>query len=145
MNAFCNPIMHLACRTLYLSIYLPWCSHRQRGREEGPGGFYLPEAWYFGDGDTDNPKWFTNGLLSQPSCRFIRVSMLLILYGSNSDICGHLSSNLCYLIYLRHFIRSREVTNRIVTPKILPLIHAWVACSELQSNISTVRVSNKIP
>ena len=39
-------------------------------------------------------------------------SMLLIL-GGNSEIGAQLRSNLCYLICLRHLIRSREVTDLI--------------------------------
>ena len=39
-------------------------------------------------------------------------SLVLILDG-NTEIGAHVKSNLCYLISVRHFIRSRTVTNRI--------------------------------
>ena len=38
--------------------------------------------------------------------------MVLLLDG-NLDICAHVWSDLCYLICLRHLIRSRAVTNWI--------------------------------
>ena len=45
--------------------------------------------------------------------------MVLILDG-NSEKGAYVRSNLCYLICLRHFIRSRVVTNRPI------FFHAWV-------------------
>ena len=43
---------------------------------------------------------------------FLDSSMVFILDG-NSELGANVLSNLRYLIYLRHFIRSRAVTNRI--------------------------------
>ena len=40
--------------------------------------------------------------------------MVLILDG-NPEIGVHVRSNLCYFICLRHLLRSRAVTNRIIS------------------------------
>ena len=48
----------------------------------------------------------------------------------------HVRSNLCYLIWLRHLLRT--VTNRIFSPNKLIFLHACATCSELPSNISTM-------
>ena len=50
-------------------------------------------------------------------------------------------SNLCYLICLRHLIRSRADKNRIFFAPIRPIfLHACATCSELPSNISSMEV-----
>ena len=60
-----------------------------------------------------------------------------ILYG-NSEMGAHMRSNLCNLIYLRHFIRSREDTNRdFFSPKRPFSLQSCATYSELPSNIST--------
>ena len=51
---------------------------------------------------------------------------------------AHVRSNLCYLICLRHLLRSRAVMNRIFSPKRPMFVHACATSSELPSNISTV-------
>ena len=59
--------------------------------------------------------------------------MVLILDG-NSEIGAHVWSNLCYLICLRHLIRSKTVTNLI-----FPIfLHACATCSKLPSDISNM-------
>ena len=63
-------------------------------------------------------------------------SMVLIVDG-NSEIDAHVGSNLCYLICLRHSIRSKAVTNRIFLFE-KTYFHACAACIELPSNISTM-------
>ena len=40
-------------------------------------------------------------------------TLSMVLIDGNSEIGAHVRSNLCYLICLRHLIRSRAVTNRI--------------------------------
>ena len=63
-------------------------------------------------------------------------TMVLILDG-NSEIVAHVRSKHCYLICLRHLIRSRTVTNRIVfSPKRRIFLHACATCSELPSTLS---------
>ena len=57
--------------------------------------------------------------------------IVLILDGNSEYIHALVRSNFCYLIFLRHFIRSKAVTNRI-------LIHRRASCSELPSNASTL-------
>ena len=37
---------------------------------------------------------------------------MVFIYDGNSEIGAQVRSNLCYLIYLRHLMRSRGVTNR---------------------------------
>ena len=64
--------------------------------------------------------------------------MALILE-SNSDIGAHISSNLCYLIWLRHSIKSMAVTNRMCFSE-NAYFHSSATCSELPSNISTMNV-----
>ena len=46
--------------------------------------------------------------------------------------------NLCYLISLKHLMRSRTVTNRIYSPKRPLFLLACAKFSELPSNISTL-------
>ena len=51
---------------------------------------------------------------------------------------GHVGSNLLYLIWARHLIRSRAVTNRIFfLQKIPSFLYACATCSVLPSKIST--------
>ena len=57
--------------------------------------------------------------------------MVLILDG-NSEIEAHVRSNSCYLIYLRHWIRSRAVQKLIF---FINELHACAICSELPFNI----------
>ena len=55
---------------------------------------------------------------------------MVIILDSNLEIGAHVWSNLCYLIYLRHLIRSRGVT-------------FWIFfSSELPSNSSTMDLTN---
>ena len=42
---------------------------------------------------------------------------VILISGGNSEIGGHIRSNLCYLICVRHLIRSRAVANRICCSK----------------------------
>ena len=65
--------------------------------------------------------------------------MVLICDG-NSEIGAHVESNLCYLICLRHLIRSKAVTNRIYfSPETLFFfLHGCAICSKLSSYISTM-------
>ena len=67
--------------------------------------------------------------------------MVLILDG-NLETGAQIRSNVCYLICLRHLIRSRAVTNRVyLTPK-----EPIFLCSELPSDISTMtRAGEGIP
>ena len=60
--------------------------------------------------------------------------MELILDG-NSEIGAHVRSNLCYLIFLRHLLRSRTVT--IVSEK-TTFLYAGATCFELPSNTRTM-------
>ena len=68
----------------------------------------------------------------------VRHPLILIVnadYGTyilddNSEIGAYVRSNLCYLICLRHLIRSRAVKNQV-----FPL-HARKTCSEIPSEIS---------
>ena len=41
----------------------------------------------------------------------------MVILDGNSEIGGHVRSNLFYLTCLRHLIKSRAVTNRIFCPK----------------------------
>ena len=54
-----------------------------------------------------------------------------------SDMSAQVRSNLCYLICLRHFIRSRKVTNRFVIRKDF-FVPACATCTELPSNMNTM-------
>ena len=64
--------------------------------------------------------------------------MVLILDGNSMVIDERVRSNLCYLICLRHLIRSREVTNPIIFRKIRIFHHTCAICSELPSNVRTM-------
>ena len=67
-----------------------------------------------------------------------RTPMVLILYG-NSEIDANVRRNLCYLICLRHLIRTSAGTKRIFTLKrTLIFYHACATCSKLPSNLSTM-------
>jgi len=65
------------------------------------------------------------------------MTMVLILNG-NSEIGTHVKSNLCYLICLRHLIRSRVVTNRnlVFSLKRFFFLHACATWFELPSTVS---------
>ena len=67
-------------------------------------------------------------------------SMVLILDG-NFELAAHVRSNLCYLICLRHLIRSKAVKNRIVFLR--KKLHAY-ECTEVPSNISTMLCNNPL-
>ena len=73
----------------------------------------------------------------QTSLNFFLITMVLKLYG-NSEIGVHVRSNLCYLIYLRHFIGSRTGTNRIFPGKKTFFLHACATFFELASHVSTM-------
>ena len=65
------------------------------------------------------------------------LSMVLLLDG-NSKIGAPVRSNLCYLICLRHLIRSVTVANLIVFLQIRHIfLHTCAACSELPCKAST--------
>ena len=65
-------------------------------------------------------------------------SMELILDG-NPEVGAQVRNILCYLICLRHLIRSRAVTNWIFSPKRPFYLHAFATYSELPSNICTMK------
>ena len=56
----------------------------------------------------------------------------------NSEIGAHVRSNPCYLICLRHLIRTRAVANRIFSPERYIFLYAYATCSELPSYTSTM-------
>jgi len=65
--------------------------------------------------------------------------MVFILDG-NSEIGAHVRSNYYYLNCLRHLIRMKAVTIRILlTPKRFSFFHTYATCSELLFNLSTMR------
>ena len=66
-----------------------------------------------------------------------RFLMVLILDAS-SEMGAHGRNNLCYLISLRHWIRSRKVTNPIFFQKRPIFFHACVSFSKLSSDINTM-------
>ena len=70
-------------------------------------------------------------------------TMVLILDG-NSEIGAQVRSNLCYLIWLRHLIRSRAVKNRIffIRKYVFSCVHNMF---ELPSNISKAPSPRRIP
>ena len=67
--------------------------------------------------------------------------MVLKLDG-DSEIGAQVRINLCYLICLRHLIRSRAVTNRIFSTKSLIFLHACATRSRLPSNTSAMGESD---
>ena len=69
----------------------------------------------------------------------LRKSMVLIL-NDNSEVGAHARSNPCYLICLRHLMRSISVKNRgfFLSEKTLYLFCVCVRHSELPSNISSI-------
>ena len=66
-------------------------------------------------------------------------TMVLKLDGKSEIGAHHVRSNLCYLICLRHLIRSRAVTD-LFSPKRSIFLHACATRSELPSNISSLKV-----
>ena len=66
-----------------------------------------------------------------------REPVVLILDG-NSEIGGQVRSNLCYLICLRHLIRSEQSHIGFLFRKKDTDLHDCAACSELPSNISSM-------
>ena len=70
--------------------------------------------------------------------------MVHILDGK-SVVCAHGRSNLCYLISLRHSIRTKAVTNRIFLAPKKPIYHnACATCSALPCDISTMMQTQTI-
>ena len=70
---------------------------------------------------------------------FLLISQYFLWYfclmvTKNKD--AHVWSNLCYLICLRHLIKTKTVTNKIWIRPIF--FHACATCFELPSNISTM-------
>ena len=61
-----------------------------------------------------------------------QITMILISDG-NSEMGAYVRSNLYYSICLRHFIRSRSVTNRL-------FLNACATGTELPSNISNIEI-----
>ena len=55
---------------------------------------------------------FLDGYYFKSDSKYCREFIVLILYG-NSEIGAHVRNNLCYLIRLRHLIRSRAVTHLV--------------------------------
>ena len=43
----------------------------------------------------------------------IQITIMLLILDNNSEMGAHIRSNICHLICLRHFFRSRAVTNSI--------------------------------
>ena len=66
--------------------------------------------------------------------------MILILDGI-SEIGARVRGNLCYLISLRHLIRSRAVTNKMC---IHIFLYACANASELPSDINTLDTRDKV-
>ena len=64
--------------------------------------------------------------------------LMVLISDGNSEIGAHVGSNLCYLFCLRHSVRSRAGTNRILNPKMPIFLLACATCSELPSNISSI-------
>ena len=71
-----------------------------------------------------------------PDTRF-KLLMVRIVDG-NSEINAHVGNNFCYLICLRHLIRSNSFTNRAFFSKKTIFLHPCATCSELSSNISSM-------
>ena len=71
--------------------------------------------------------------------------MVLILDGK-LETGAHVWSNICYLICLRHLIRSREHSQiGFFSAKTPIFLHACTTCSELSFNISTmVRILSRV-
>ena len=71
--------------------------------------------------------------------------MALILDG-NAEIVVHARSNLCYLICLRHLIRSKAGTNWIFSssPNRPIFLHACATCSSLLSNKGTIEENKTV-
>ena len=66
-------------------------------------------------------------------------TMVLIFIDGKSEIGVQLRRNICYLVSLRHLIRSRAVTNLILFSPLRPIfLHACATCSELPSDIGTM-------
>ena len=59
---------------------------------------------------------------------------MVVISEGNLEIDAH-----CSLIFIRHFIRSRAVTNRIFSRKRPVFLHACATCSKLPTNISTMK------
>ena len=64
--------------------------------------------------------------------------MVLTLDG-NSEIGAYVRNNICYLICLMHFIRSRAVKNRECSSRKSFFHLACAACSEIPSALSTIK------
>ena len=62
-----------------------------------------------------------------------RAPTLVLILKGNCDKCA--LRNLCFLICLRHLIRSRAVNIGFFSPKRPIFPHAYATCSELPSNI----------
>ena len=67
--------------------------------------------------------------------------MVPYILGVNYEIGAHVQSNLCYLIYIWHLIRS---VTKIGYSKRLKSLHAGATCSVLQSNIRTMSPNSDI-
>ena len=65
----------------------------------------------------------------------VSVSIIVLILDGNSVIGASVMGNLCFLICVRHLIRSRAVKNRLFYPKIFL---ECASCSELPSHISTM-------
>ena len=62
-----------------------------------------------------------------------------------SEKVANAESNICYLICLRHLIRSKTVTDRIFSPRKKPnFLHACATYSKLPSNMSTMVHGNNL-
>ena len=83
-----------------------------------------------------------------PPCLKIRAKMndciMVILLDCNSEISSHVRSHLCYLICLRHLIRSRAVTNRIFFLQIYIIRSQYVLSHHLikHHNLSSEKISH---
>ena len=75
--------------------------------------------------------------------RNVDTGMVLIQDG-NLGIGAHVQCNLCYLICVRHLIRSRAVTNRNFFPNTSIFIHSCAIYSELLFNIKNMDIEVNI-
>ena len=63
---------------------------------------------------------------------------MVLIFGGNSEIGARVRINLCNLICLRHFIRSRDVTNQFFFLEKTYFLSCVRNMCELPSNISTM-------
>ena len=80
-------------------------------------------------------QYCTNfGLLKDP--------LMVLIWNGNCEIGAQVRGSICYLICLRHLIRSRTVTNPFFYPKRPIFLHACAKSSEWPSYICTMVTTN---